>query len=134
MGLEKASEALTACQGIFENDFFLHAHKDEFLNESRLLMFETIARVYKSISIDTICRYLSIPVEEKEPERNLVEYMRTVRVDAKIDSEENLLVMNTNYPSIYQQVIDKTKSLPYRSRQMFTAVEKKFATKAELDD
>ena len=41
--------------------------------------------------------------------------VREARLDAKIDSEANHVLMTPNKPDIYQQVIDKTKSLSFRS-------------------
>ena len=45
----------------------------------------------------------------------LVNLVREARLDAKIDSEANHVLMTPDKPDIYQQVIDKTKSLSFRS-------------------
>ena len=51
----------------------------------------------------------------EEAERWIVNLIRNARLDAKIDSQQNLVVMGTQYPNIYQQVIEKTKGLSFRS-------------------
>lgn len=66
-------------------------------------------------------------------ESKIVELIRTARVDAKIDSQRNAIVMATDYPTIYQQVIDRTKSLSYRSQQLTQSIEKKYAARAEVE-
>jgi translation initiation factor 3 subunit E len=41
--------------------------------------------------------------------------VRNARLDAKIDSEKHHVIMGSTKPSVYQQVITKTKSLCFRS-------------------
>jgi translation initiation factor 3 subunit E len=45
----------------------------------------------------------------------LVNLVREARLDAKIDAESNQVLMTPHQPDVYQQVIDKTKSLAFRS-------------------
>ena len=90
---------------------------------------------------------LDLKKEESLPK--IVDLIRTTRVDAKIDSERNQLVMDKPYPTVYalvlqhalgvcvdlfccvcicsyQQVIDKTKGLAYRSTQLAVHVGAKY--------
>ncbi len=79
----------------------------------------------------TLARRLDVAAGEEESK--LVSYIHTARVDAKIDAKNNQIVVATNYPSVYQQVIDKTKSIAYRSQQITQHIEKKLAAKEAAD-
>jgi translation initiation factor 3 subunit E len=57
-----------------------------------------------------------------EAERWIVNLIRNARLDAKIDSAQGHVIMGTQYPSLYQQVIDKTKALGYRSFLMANTI------------
>lgn len=60
-------------------------------------------------------------------EGKLVELIRICRVDAKIDAAKQQIVIQSEQPSIYQQIIDKTKSISYRSTQLIHVIDKKIA-------
>lgn len=100
---------LRECETLLENDFFLASSKDEFMEAARLMLFETYCRIHKCTDIKTIAAKLDVPVGESE--KKIVEFISQVRVDAKIDSENDQIVMGTRYPSVYKQVIEKTKGL-----------------------
>ena len=57
-----------------------------------------------------------------EAERWIVNLIRNARLDAKIDSAQGHVIMGTQYPSLYQQVIDKTKPLTYRTFLMSNTI------------
>jgi hypothetical protein len=63
--------------------------------------------------------------EESVIEGKLVELIRLCRVDAKIDASKQQIVIQSEQPSIYQQIIDKTKSISYRSTQLISVIDKK---------
>ena len=50
----------------------------------------------------------------EKAEEWIVNLIRNARLDAAIDSKEGHVVMATQVPSVYQQVIEKTKSLSFR--------------------
>lgn len=54
-------------------------------------------------------------MDQTQAERWIVNLIRNAKIDAKIDSANNRVIMGTQYPSIYQQVIEKTKTLAFRS-------------------
>ena len=60
-------------------------------------------------------------------EAKLVELIRVCRVDAKIDAKAQQIVIQSEQPSIYQQIIDRTKSIAYRSTQLVHVIDKKVA-------
>ncbi|XP_015259909.1 PREDICTED: eukaryotic translation initiation factor 3 subunit E-like [Cyprinodon variegatus] len=63
----------------------------------------------------------------EEAERWIVNLIRNARLDAKIDSKLGHVVMGNNAISPYQQVIEKTKSLSFRSQMLVMNIEKKQA-------
>uniref|UniRef100_A0A8C7FNT1 Eukaryotic translation initiation factor 3 subunit E n=1 Tax=Oncorhynchus kisutch TaxID=8019 RepID=A0A8C7FNT1_ONCKI len=63
----------------------------------------------------------------EEAERWIVNLIRNARLDAKIDSKLGHVVMGNNAVSPYQQVIEKTKSLSFRSQMLAMNIEKKMA-------
>ncbi|KAG7240606.1 hypothetical protein INR49_026661 [Caranx melampygus] len=63
----------------------------------------------------------------EEAERWIVNLIRNARLDAKIDSKLGHVVMGNNAISPYQQVIEKTKSLSFRSQMLAMNIEKKQA-------
>ena len=70
---------------------------------------------------------------ESVVEGKLVELIRLCRVDAKIDAEARRIVLQAEAPSIYQQIIDKTKSIAYRSTQLVHVIDKKVAARNAAD-
>lgn len=65
--------------------------------------------------------------EESVIEGKLVELIRVCRVNAKIDAAKQQILIQSEQPSIYQQIIDKTKSIGYRSNQLIHVIDKKVA-------
>uniref|UniRef100_A0A9J8DGC3 Eukaryotic translation initiation factor 3 subunit E n=1 Tax=Cyprinus carpio carpio TaxID=630221 RepID=A0A9J8DGC3_CYPCA len=63
----------------------------------------------------------------EEAERWIVNLIRNARLDAKIDSKLGHVVMGNNAVSPYQQVIEKTKSLSFRSQMLAMNIEKKIS-------
>jgi len=51
----------------------------------------------------------------EESELWLVNLIRKSKLDAKIDSTKNLVIVNSQVQSVYQQVLDKTKTLSSRA-------------------
>ena len=48
-----------------------------------------------------------------EAERWIVNLIRNARLNAKINSEEKYVVMQSKYPSVYQRMMERTKNLQY---------------------
>ncbi|EGW08977.1 Eukaryotic translation initiation factor 3 subunit E [Cricetulus griseus] len=61
----------------------------------------------------------------EEAERWIVNLIRNARLDTKIDSKLGHVIMGNNAVSPYQQVIEKTKSLSFRSQMLAMNIEKK---------
>jgi hypothetical protein len=81
---------------------------------------------------------LPTPAEQGVPleavvEAKLVELIRLCRVDAKIDARAQQVVLHSEAPSVYQQIIDKTKSIAYRATQLIHVIDKKVAQRNQVE-
>ncbi|EHB07222.1 Eukaryotic translation initiation factor 3 subunit E [Heterocephalus glaber] len=77
----------------------------------------------KCISINMLADKLNMTPEEAE--RWIMNLIRNVRLDAKIESKLGHVIMGNSAVSPYQQVIEKTKSLSFRSQMLAMNIEKK---------
>ncbi|KAJ3329880.1 Eukaryotic translation initiation factor 3 subunit E [Blyttiomyces sp. JEL0837] len=118
-----AQQKLIECESVLENDFFLIEFKNEFIENARLFIFETYCRIHQCIDIKGLSGKLNL--DEVEGEKWIVNLIRNARLDAKIDSETNTVVMGTQYTSIYQQVIERTRALSFRSSLLASNIEKR---------
>lgn len=111
-----AQHKLKECEKLLANDYFLFQIKADFMESARLLVFETYCRIHKCVDLSMLAEKLSF--NEEEAERWIVNLIRNARLDAKIDSANNQVVMGSPNPSIYQQVIEKTKVICFRTYVM----------------
>jgi translation initiation factor 3 subunit E len=124
---DSAQQKLRECETVLVNDFFLVACLDDFIENARLFIFETFCRLHQCISISMLADKLNMAPEEAE--RWIVNLIRNARLDAKIDSKLGRVVMGTQAVSPYQQVIEKTKNLAFRSQMLVMNIEKKLNNK-----
>jgi len=120
---DAAQQKLRQCKDVLLNDFFLVAVLDDFIENARLMIFETFCRIHQCISINMLADKLNMTGEDAE--RWIVNLIRNARLDAKIDSQQGHVVMATQTVSPYQQLIEKTKMLSVRSQKLATDIEKK---------
>jgi translation initiation factor 3 subunit E len=59
-----------------------------------------------------------------DAERWIVNLIREARLDAKIDAKEGHVVMNPQPQSVYQRVIDKTKSIGFQTQFLSQSTDK----------
>merc|ERR1719195_848302 len=118
-----AQQKLRDCETVLVNDFFLVACLDDFIENSRLMIFETFCRIHQCISISMLAEKLNMSTEEAE--RWIVNLIRNAKLDAKIDSQLGHVVMGTQTTSPYEQLIERTKALSFRSQMLQLNVEKK---------
>eukprot|EP00009_Paramoeba_aestuarina_P008910 CAMPEP_0201508572 /NCGR_PEP_ID=MMETSP0161_2-20130828/1903_1 /ASSEMBLY_ACC=CAM_ASM_000251 /TAXON_ID=180227 /ORGANISM="Neoparamoeba aestuarina, Strain SoJaBio B1-5/56/2" /LENGTH=429 /DNA_ID=CAMNT_0047903287 /DNA_START=78 /DNA_END=1367 /DNA_ORIENTATION=- len=119
---ESAQQKLRECETLFENDYFLHSFREEFLENARMHIFETYCRIHQCIEITMIADKLNMT--ETEAERWIVNLIRHAHFDARIDSENNQVILGNQSSSVHQQLIDKTKSLSYKTNEMALGVQK----------
>jgi len=120
---DKAREELTECQVVLFNDFFLIACLDEFVENARLMIFETFCRIHQCISISMLADKLNMPTDDAECW--IVNLIRNARLDAKIDSKLGHVVMGTQPTSPYQQLVEKIDALSVRSEALEALIERK---------
>jgi len=118
-----AQQKLRDCETVLVNDFFLVACLDDFVENSRMMIFETFCRIHQCISISMLAEKLNMSTEEAE--RWIVNLIRNAKLDAKIDSKQGTVVMGVETNSPYQQLIEKTKALSFRSQMLLMNIEKK---------
>ncbi len=73
----------------------------------------------------TACSTLAskLHLSETDAEKWLIELIRQSQLDAKIDSTGRQVLMSVAPPSVYQQVIEKTRDLTSRTRTLADNVE-----------
>eukprot|EP00928_Gymnodinium_smaydae_P006876 TRINITY_DN1245_c0_g1_i1.p2 TRINITY_DN1245_c0_g1~~TRINITY_DN1245_c0_g1_i1.p2 ORF type:complete len:437 (-),score=147.03 TRINITY_DN1245_c0_g1_i1:479-1789(-) len=128
MDFEQAQNELLACKTACAADFFLRAYWTEFEENARLLIFETYCRIHQCINIGMIAQKLNM--QEQEAELWIVKLIQSAKLDARIDCERSRVVMSKAPPNVYQQVIDKTKNLSFRSTMLLSNLEKEVVAAA----
>ncbi|KAI8341092.1 eIF3 subunit 6 N terminal domain-containing protein [Chlamydoabsidia padenii] len=120
---EGAQKKLKECEYVLSHDFFLAATEEDFMENARQFISETYCRIHQKINIKDMCQTLNL--DQEEGEKWIVNLIRDTRVDAKIDFEENTVVMNTPVTSVYQQVIERTKGLSFRSQVLASTIKRR---------
>lgn len=121
---EGAQQKLRECDTVLVHDFFLVACRDEFIESARVCIFEIYCRIHQCIDIAMLAEKLNM--EQEDAERWIVDLIRNARLDAKIDSAANHVIMGTQYSGLYQQIIDKTKGLASKTHDMASELEKRY--------
>ncbi|KAG2212630.1 hypothetical protein INT47_000606 [Mucor saturninus] len=127
---EGAQKKLKECEDVLSNDFFLAATQEDFMESARQFISETYCRIHQKIDIKEMSQRLNLSQEEGE--KWIVNLIRDTRVDAKIDFEENTVIMNTPVTSVYQQVIERTKGLSFRSQVLATTIKRRELAQNEV--
>jgi len=121
---DSAHIKLGESQKLLLSDFFLGFVSDDLVEQARQLMFETYGRIHCCIEMNVVAKRLNI--EPQDAERDIVELIRNGRLDIKLDSNKNQIIMDSKTPAIYQQIIDKTEALSQRSNHLFFEIDKKY--------
>ena len=83
------------------------------MENARMFIFETYCRIHHKIDIAMLAQKLAMGQDDAE--RWIVDLVRNARLDAKIDSRDNHVIMGATRPTVHQQVLDKTKDLATRT-------------------
>jgi len=130
MDFDEAQRELQKCRMVAKGDYFLNAQWAEFEENARLLIFERYCRIHQCINIQMIAEKLNMAPEEAE--LWIVKLIQSAKLDARIDSEKSRVVMSKAPPSVYQQVIEKTKNLSFRSTMTLSNLEKNLKERGEM--
>jgi translation initiation factor 3 subunit E len=122
---ELAQEKLQLCETVLANDFFLVSCRDEFIENAKLMIFENYCRIHSVIDICMVAEKLGMDREKAEVW--IVNLIRQARLDARIDSQANQVIMDPHTTSVYQQVKEKTKNLGVRTAMLSEALTSKFS-------
>ncbi|XP_035208159.1 eukaryotic translation initiation factor 3 subunit E-B-like isoform X2 [Stegodyphus dumicola] len=120
-----AQQKLRECEQVLAYDFFLVSCLESFIENARLVIFETFCCIHQCLSIKMLAEKLNMDPDHAE--KWIVNLIRNARLDAKIDSQLGHVVMGTKKLSPYQQLIEKTKVLSFRAQLLASNVEKKVA-------
>ncbi|XP_075224581.1 eukaryotic translation initiation factor 3 subunit e [Lycorma delicatula] len=120
---EGARQKLHECEAVLLSDFFLVACLEEFVENARLMIFETFCRIHQCISISMLAEKLNMKPDVAECW--IVNLIRNARLDAKIDSKLGHVVMGTPPLSPYEQLLEKIDSLSVRSEALQAVIERK---------
>jgi translation initiation factor 3 subunit E len=122
---DAAQEYLNVCDSVLEADYFLSDLQKEFKDHSRELIFETYCRIHQHINLSMIAEKLGMGQDEAEIW--IVKLIQQAKLDATIDSETNRVLMARQAPNVYQQVLDRTKNVAFRTQLLNVSIEKRTA-------
>jgi len=106
---------LKECEVVLNNDFFLVSCREEFMENARFFIFENYCRIHQCIDVSLMAERLE--KNQEAAEKWIVEdLIKNSKFDAKINSADNHLIIRNQIPSVYQQVIEMTKALTFKSQ------------------
>ena len=115
-----AQEKLAQCEAVLENDFFLVATKDAFMEAARQFLFETYCRIHQAIDIKSLGDKLGM--DNEATEKWIVNLIRNARLNARIDSQAGTVVIQTQTLSAYDQLLEKSRGLSLRTFSLANTV------------
>ena len=113
---------------VLDQDFFLSNSEDLFIKSARLQLFEAYCRIHERIDLSVLATKLGM--EPIAAEKWIVKMVSDAQVNAKIDSESGHVILGVQPTDVYQQVIEKTKGLSFRSYVLAQNIEKRAAAAA----
>jgi len=128
---EGAERELEKCEDILKKDYFIKDPESdvppkeillEFMNNARYSICEAFCKIHSTIDIKMMSNKLRLPVQESE--WWIVNLIRGAKLDAKIDSAKDLVIVSSQAPSVYQQLLDKTKTLSLRASVLASNLER----------
>ncbi|CAF9920300.1 MAG: eukaryotic translation initiation factor 3 subunit E [Heterodermia speciosa] len=119
---EEAQKKLGEAERVLKGDFFLSATADAFVESARHLISESYCKIHQRIDIKDLSARLGL--NQDEGEKWIVNLIRDTRMDGKLDYKEGTVLMNHPANSVYQQVIERTKGMHFRTSVLSAAVAK----------
>jgi len=116
---EEAEKQLALCGPVLSNDYFINGSAEvkhiqpEFLSAGKFAICEAFCTIHSTIDISMMAGKLGMNNEEAECW--IVNFIRSAKLEAKIDTANNLVKVNPRIPSVYQQSLEKTKILMLRT-------------------
>lgn len=121
-----AEQALRECADVLDQDFFLNFYKDDFLESARYLYFRTFCSVHHRVDMTDLAKRLFLDFRTpQECEEYFIKFIEKSELDAKIDSQQNHIVLATDITNPQELVLGKTKTIDRRFEEMVTQLAKK---------
>lgn len=121
-----AEESLRQCAQVLDQDFFLNFYKDDFLESARFLYFRTFCAVHHRVDMTDLARRLFLDfASPQECEEFFIKMIEKSKLDAKIDSQQNHIVLAADVTNPQELVLGKTKTIDRRFEEMVTQLAKK---------
>lgn len=117
---DRAQSLLRECEVVIDNDYFLAALKDEFIESARLFIFETYCRLHSAIDIGMLAGKLNMDLPSAE--RWIVNLISNARLNAKIDSQSGTVIMGAQQVSPFDALMDKAQNLAARTYMLANAI------------
>ena len=129
---EGAQLKFANCGTALKSDFFLCKQADTIMEEARIFIFENYCRIHSKLRVSELAEMLAM--DSASAERWIVDLIRKSDLSAKIDLNENCVVMTgsaSSRASVYQTVLDRTKDLNVRSSILVQNLNKGLAKERE---
>mmetsp|Transcript_9847 Transcript_9847/g.29291 ORF Transcript_9847/g.29291 Transcript_9847/m.29291 type:complete len:436 (-) Transcript_9847:135-1442(-) len=120
---DEAQGRLKQCKDAIDTDFFLSNAEADFMSHARLYIFESYCRIHERIDLGMLAKKLSM--EQIAAEKWIVKMVSDAQLNAKIDAQSGHVILGLEPPDVYQQVIEKTKGLSFRSYVLAQNIEKR---------
>jgi len=128
---DSAQGRLVSCAGAIDQDFFLSNSETDFMTHARLYIFESYCRIHERIDLKMLAQKLNM--EQIAAEKWIVKMVSDAQLNAKIDAQSGHVILGLEPPDVYQQVIEKTKGLSFRSYVLAQNIEKRSNAVAAAD-
>lgn len=120
LDLDRAQTELEHARDVAKTDYFIREHADEFVENARVLVTEVYSRIHQKVQIADLSRFLLL----SEAEGNAwIAAHYAERQDAKVDLDAGVVTFTQPHPSVYQTVIEKTRSISTRTSMLVQATD-----------
>ncbi|CAL5076403.1 unnamed protein product [Urochloa decumbens] len=128
---DSAQQKLMECEQVIMNDPFLGKRieignsitvplRDEFFENARLFIFETYCRIHQCIDISVLAEKLNMRYSEAE--LWIMNLVKSLRLDAKIDCVSGSLIMRVNRVDVHEKIIEGLKNLNTRTYMLAQSI------------
>jgi len=114
-----AEQKLEECRAVLAYDYIVNGSADvkglvdQFIQMGRTAICEAYCKIHSTIDIGMMAAKLG--KDNQASERWIVNLIRNSKLDAKIDSANNRVIVQSQVPCVYEQLIEKTKTLMLRT-------------------
>ena len=110
---DDAQKRLAECATALAKDWFLANMTDAFMSAARLHIFESYCRIHSRISLSALGAKLGM--EDGAAEKWIAKMISGAQLNASIDSASGQVLFGNKPPDVYEQMIERTKGLTFRT-------------------